>query len=49
MGYVENLRSIIGTMPINLVATTVVVLNDKEEIFEETGLVIDDLNLIDVF
>jgi len=82
MGYVKNLRVVIGTMPVNLVATTVVVLNDKREVllqkrsepygvwglpggqielgestenagkrevFEETGLLIDDLHLIDVF
>lgn len=82
MGYVENLRAVIGKMPVNLVATTVVVLNDKgevllqkrsepydtwglpggqielgestenagkREVFEETGLLIDDLHLIGVF
>lgn len=82
MGYVENLRAVIGTMPVNLVATTVVVLNDKgeillqkrrepygawglpgglielgestenagkREVFEETGLLINSLHLIDVF
>lgn len=82
MGYVKNLRSVIGTMPVNLVATTVIVVNDKDEIllqkrrepygawgfpggqielgestesagkrevFEEIGITIDDLKLIDVF
>lgn len=82
MGYVKDLRAVIGAMPVNLVATTVVVLNDKgevllqkrsepygiwglpggqielgectesagkREVFEETGLIIDDLHLIDVF
>jgi 8-oxo-dGTP pyrophosphatase MutT (NUDIX family) len=82
MGYVKNLRSIIGTMPVNLVATTVLMVNDKgeillqkrsepygtwglpggqielgestekagiREVFEETGLIVDDLRLIDVF
>ncbi|MEG2018800.1 MAG: NUDIX domain-containing protein, partial [Clostridium sp.] len=81
MGYVENLRGIIGTTPVNFVASTVVVVNEagqillqkrsepfgawgipggmielgestedagRREIFEETGLVIDDLKLIDV-
>ncbi|EQB89916.1 8-oxo-dGTP pyrophosphatase MutT (NUDIX family) [Clostridium punense] len=82
MGYVEELRGIIGTRPVNFVATTVVVVNEtgeillqkrsepfgawglpggqielgestedagKREIFEETGLVIENLKLVDVF
>ncbi|GKX65343.1 NUDIX hydrolase [Inconstantimicrobium mannanitabidum] len=82
MGYVKDLRAIIGTRPVNLVASTVIVTNHqnqillqkrtepygswglpggqielgestesagKREVFEETGLIIDDLHLIDVF
>ncbi|MDK2584581.1 NUDIX domain-containing protein [Romboutsia sedimentorum] len=82
MGYVGDLRLLIGNKAINLVATAVIVVNElneillqkrsepygswgipgglielgestesagKREIFEETGVVVEDLKLIGVF
>lgn len=82
MGYVEDLRLLIGNKAINLVATAVVVVNEvneillqkrrepygswglpgglielgestelagKREVFEETGIIVEDLRLIGVF
>ena len=80
MGYIENLRKVMGTQPLILVGAVVGVLNEKEEIllqkrpegvwalpgglleleesaeeaarrevFEETGVEIGQLQLVDVF
>ncbi|MDK2562340.1 NUDIX domain-containing protein [Romboutsia sedimentorum] len=82
MGYVGDLRLLIGNKAINLVATAVIVVNElneillqkrsepygswgipgglielgestesagKREVFEETGVVVEDLKLIGVF
>lgn len=82
MGYVEDLRLIVGNRAINLVATAVIVVNElneillqkrsepygswglpgglielgestelagKREVFEETGILVEDLKLIGVF
>lgn len=82
MGYVEDLRLVIGNKAINLVATAVIVVNEsneillqrrsepygswglpgglielgestesagKREVFEETGVIVQDLKLIGVF
>lgn len=83
MSYIENLRKIVGTMPLILVGSVVLILNENNEVllqkrktskygrfglpgglmdlgesceetaireaYEETGLTINSLNLINVF
>lgn len=83
MGYIEDLRKVVGHRPLILVGSTVIIVNEKKEIllqkrkttsygkwglpgglmelgestedtarrevFEETGLTIGKLNLIDIF